>query len=90
MALSGDSRCCKQFLAFLLEGSKWEKYKCFLVGTWKRKEIIAVPSFNPLLEGTDVLKEQLLSPFLGDIQNFQIYVVSKGEAFRFGKVKHLR
>ncbi|MEK6939831.1 MAG: metallophosphoesterase, partial [Nanoarchaeota archaeon] len=67
------------------EGSKWEKYKCFLKGTWKakrtgsgkegrgkymgnkEKELIAVPSFNPLLEGTDVLKEQLLSPFLDDI-----------------------
>ncbi|MBI2666191.1 metallophosphoesterase [Candidatus Woesearchaeota archaeon] len=68
----------------LREGSKWEKYKCFLKGKWyqknsfsgtsgkgklfqkKEKELIAVPSFNPLLEGTDVLKEKLLSPFLND------------------------
>ncbi len=90
------------------EGSKWEKYKCFLKGTWKSraktggkgkvknkesgkdKELIAVPSFNPLLEGTDVLKEQLLSPFLEDIKNFEIYVVGERKAYYFGKVKGLR
>ena len=71
------------------EGRKKEKYKCFLKGKWKGKELIAVPSFNPLLEGTDILKEQLLSPFLENIKNFQVYVVSKGEVFGFGKVKDL-
>ncbi len=71
------------------EGSKWEKYKCFLKGKWKGKEIIAVPSFNPLLEGTDVLKEEVLSPFLKNIKNFEVYVVSKWEIFRFGKVKEI-
>ena len=70
------------------EGSKWEKYKCFLKGRWKRKNLVAVPSFNPLLEGTDVLKEQLLSPFLKNIKNFEVFIVSKGEVFRFGKVKN--
>ena len=72
------------------EGSKREKYKCFLKGKWKKKELIAVPSFNPLLEGTDVLKEELLSPFLKDVQNFEVYIVSKGEVFWFGKVKDLQ
>ena len=69
------------------EKSKWEKYKCFLKGKWKGKELIAVPSFNPLLEGTDVLKEELLSPFLENVKNFDVYVVSKGDVFAFGKVK---
>ncbi|MBI2146308.1 metallophosphoesterase [Candidatus Woesearchaeota archaeon] len=73
----------------LREGSKWEKYKCFLKGKWKGKELIAVPSFNPLLEGTDILKEELLSPFLTDIKNFKVYIVGKGEVFDFGKVKRL-
>ncbi len=71
------------------EGSKKEKYKCFLKGKWKGKELIAVPSFNPLLEGTDVLKEELLSPFLEKVKNFQVYVVSKAEVFAFGKVKDI-
>ncbi len=73
----------------LREGSKREKYKCFLKGKWKGKELIAVPSFNPLLEGTDILKEELLSPFLDNIKNFQVYVVSKGEVFGFGKVRDI-
>ncbi len=78
------------------EGGKREKYKCFLKGKWKggdgkgirrETEIIAVPSFNPLLEGTDVLKEEVLSPFLKKIGEFEVYVVSKGETFLFGKVR---
>jgi len=71
------------------EGSKWEKYKCFLKGKWNGKELIAVPSFNPLLEGTEVLKEELLSPFLDDIKNFEVYVVGEKEAYYFGKIKEL-
>ena len=76
------------------EGSKWEKYKCFLKGKWQRnekdRELIAVPSFNPLLEGTDILKEEVLSPFLEDIATFKVYIVNKGEVFDFGKVKDLQ
>lgn len=71
------------------EGSKWEKYKCFLRGKWRGKELIAVPSFNPLLEGTDVLKEELLSPFLENIKNFEVYIVGEKEVFYFGKVKEV-
>ncbi len=71
------------------EGSKYEKYKCFLKGKWDKKELIAVPSFNPLLEGTDVTKEKILSPFLKDLQKFEVYVVNKGEIFKFGKIKDL-
>jgi len=77
------------------DSGKREKYKCFLKGKWKsgsggkqgEQEIIVVPSFNPLLEGTDVLKEEVLSPFLEKIGEFEVYVVSCGEAFAFGKVK---
>lgn len=87
------------------EGSKREKYKCFLKGNWYQKaslsgtsgnrkrlqkcgkELIVMPSFNPLLEGTDILKEKSLSPFLVDIQNFSVFITSKGEVFDFGKVR---
>jgi|APSaa5957512622_1039677.scaffolds.fasta_scaffold68256_1 uncharacterized protein len=72
------------------EGSKFEKYKCFLKGKWGKKEIIVVPSFNPLLEGTDVLKGKLLSPFLNDIHQFEVYVVNKGEVFKFGKILDIK
>jgi len=71
------------------EGSKWEKYKCFLKGKWNGKELVAVPSFNPLLEGTDILKEQILSPYLTNLKSFQVFIISKGEVFEFGKVKDI-
>jgi len=66
---------------------KWEKYKCFLKGKWKKKEIIAVPSFNPLVEGTNVLEGKMLSPFLQDVKNYRIYIVGEKEIFDFGKLK---
>ncbi|MDP3989584.1 MAG: metallophosphoesterase [archaeon] len=69
------------------QGSKWEKFKCFLKGSWKKKVLIAVPSFNPLLEGTDILKEMILSPFLKRVGDFSVFIVNNGEVFDFGKVK---
>jgi uncharacterized protein len=71
------------------EGSKWEKYKCYLKGKWKHHELLVMPSFNPLLEGTDVLKEQLLSPFLSNSKNFEVFVLSKGEVFPFGSINNI-
>ncbi len=72
------------------EGSKTEKYKCFLKGKWKRKTLIAVPSFNPLLEGTDILQGQTLSPYLSSIEHFEVFIVSGSRAFAFGTVKEIR
>ena len=66
-----------------------EKYKCFLKGKYKRKTLIVQPSFNLLLEGTDVNSEDLLSPFLDqDLSNFEIFVVDK-KVYDFGKLKNL-
>lgn len=69
------------------QGSKWEKFKCFLKGRWNGKQLIAIPSFNPLSEGTDILKEMVISPFLKKIENFSVFIVNNGEVFDFGKVK---
>ena len=74
----------------IVEKSKREKFKCFLKGSFKGKEIIVVPSFNPLLEGTDVLQGKVLSPFLENLEEFDVFIVSEGEAFAFGKVKSLQ
>lgn len=73
----------------LQDKSKTEKYKCFLKGKYKRKELIVVPSFNPLLEGTNVLEDKLLSPFLTDISKFEVFVVGDEKVFHFGKIKDL-
>ena len=67
-----------------------ELYKCFLVGKFKNKRLIIIPSFNLVTEGTDVLKERLLSPFLQEnLDEFEIYVVSD-KVYGFGKLEGLR
>ena len=67
-----------------------EKYKCFLKGKWKDRVLIAVPSFNPLLEGTNVLEGRMLSPYLKKIDDFEVFVVNKGEVFDFGLVSSFK
>ena len=70
----------------LKDQGKAEKYKCFLKGKWKNKELLVLPSVNPLSYGTDV-RNPGHSPFIKDKSNFEVFVVSKGEVFNFGKVK---
>ena len=75
----------------LREAGRVEKFKCFIVGKYKKQNLVVQPSFNPVVEGTDVLKERLLSPFLTNITNFQVFVVNDKtkEILKFGKVKSL-
>ena len=71
------------------EGPRSELFKAFLVGKWKKYNLIAQPSFNLVVEGTDVLKEQVLSPFLkGNLKNFNAVVVGD-KLYGFGKIKNL-
>ena len=72
----------------LRKGQRVEQYKCFLAGRWKRKNLVVVPSFNLIVEGTDILQEKLLSPFLTNIKNFDVYIVAD-KVYRFKKVKDL-
>ena len=73
----------------LREDIRIEKFKCFLKGKYKRKKLIIMPSFCLATEGTDVLKEKLISPFLDhDLRNFEVFVVAD-KVYDFGKVKNL-
>ena len=72
----------------LTEGVKTEIFKCFLKGKYKKKTLIVMPSFNLVLEGSDIMKEQLLSPFLSDVSNFQVFVASD-KIYDFGLVRSL-
>ena len=68
---------------------KTESYKCFLRGEYKSKVLIVVPSFNLVTEGTDISKEELLSPFLHqDLKDFTVFVVSD-KVYDFGKLKNI-
>lgn len=72
----------------LRDGPRTEKYKCYLKGKHEAKELIVMPSMTMVSEGTDVLKEKLLSPFLADkkIINFEAYIVGE-KVYYFGKIK---
>jgi len=76
----------------LKEGAKQEKFKCFLKGKFKKSTLIVQPSMNPLIEGTDVSKEQFLSPFLKELSMFEVFVVNEKshEILSFGKLINFR
>jgi len=71
-----------------------EKYKCFLVGDWKGRKVIIVPSFFSGFEGTEV-RDGNFSEFGKkwgfDLRKFDVKVVSSGglEVLDFGKLGKL-
>ena len=74
-------------ISLKMEG-RTEKYKCFLTGKYASSEIIVQPSFNLLTEGSDIIREQKLSPILKKVSDFDVYVVGK-EVIFFGKLSKL-
>ena len=71
------------------EGARAELFKAYLIGKWKKHNIIVQPSFNLVVEGTDVLKEEVLSPFLkNNLGNFDAVVVAD-KLYGFGKLRYL-
>lgn len=71
------------------EGARIELFKAYLIGRWHGRNIIVQPSFKLAVEGTDVTKEELLSPFLrGNIGNFNAIIIAD-KLYKFGKVKGL-
>ncbi|MBN2052058.1 metallophosphoesterase [Candidatus Woesearchaeota archaeon] len=72
----------------LRDGPRVEKYKCFLLGKFKNKKLIVMPSFNFVTEGTDILQEKLLSPFIRNISAFEAFIVGD-KTYKFGKVGKL-
>lgn len=74
----------------LKEGPRIEQYKCFLRGKYKGRNLIVQPSFNSLVEGTNLLRDEILSPFLQkNLTNFEVYIV-EDKVYHFGKLKGLR
>jgi metallophosphoesterase superfamily enzyme len=71
----------------LEENAKREIYKCFLVGKYKPKEIVILPSFFPLIEGSDVLKEETNLAYEFNLDNFEVYIPDEIKVLNFGKLK---
>ena len=72
-------------------GERMEKVKCFLAGDFRDKKMIVMPSFNFITEGSDVLHEKPLSPFLKEAKHkdLEVFGVENFETFYFGKISHL-
>ncbi|MCF7866609.1 metallophosphoesterase [Candidatus Woesearchaeota archaeon] len=80
----------------LKDNNRVEIFKSFLKGKYKDKTLIVMPSLNPISEGTDILSQKLLSPFLKEIKNnktlgyFEAYILDdKNKVYFFGKLKGL-
>ena len=72
------------------EGARIEQFKCFLKGKYNGKTLIVQPSFNTLIEGTNILRDNIHSPFLKhDLDNFEVFAV-EDKVYDFGKLKKLR
>ena len=76
--------------AISFKEKKYERFKCFLKGKWHDKILIVMPSFNFLTEGSDITKEEFLSPFLKDnnLDEFEVYVV-EDKVYKFGKLREI-
>lgn len=69
---------------------KREKYKCFLVGKYKRKQFMILPSFFSIIEGSEISeytkqeKYQQIIP-KEKLKSFETYVVGRDNVYYFGK-----
>ena len=73
----------------LKDGPRIENYKCFLKGKFRGKTLIVQPSFNTMTEGTNMLRDEILSPFLKqNLGSFEVFIV-EDKVYNFGKLKTL-
>jgi putative SbcD/Mre11-related phosphoesterase len=73
---------------------KREKYKCFLIGKYKRKQFIILPSFFSITEGSEIneyTKGEKYSQIIPreKLKSFDTYVVGKNGIYNFGKYGRL-
>ncbi len=69
-----------------------ETYKCFLAGSFQNRRLLVQPSFNLLVNGSDLTKEKVISPFIDEthLGEFDVFIVSDdGCVYDFGKLKQL-
>lgn len=75
----------------LRSGERVEKIKCYLKGRYGKYDLTVMPSFNFLTEGSDILQEKPLSPYLQELQtgDLEVFAVEDFEVFAFGKIKDI-
>jgi len=72
------------------DGVRTEVFKCFIEGECEGRRIIVMPSSNPVVEGSNLLRDKILSPVLKgcELKEFKVYVVSD-KIYDFGRVRDL-
>jgi uncharacterized protein len=70
------------------DGVRNERFKCFLVGKYKKKRLVVIPSFSTIVEGSDLLKVASNSPLLGG-ESSEVYIIAD-EIRPFGTISQLR
>lgn len=73
----------------LSDGEKQELYKCFLVGKYKKKNVILMPSFFSGVVGSDVTRYDLALPWKLRINRYTVFIAQENEALAFGTVASL-
>ncbi|MFP4524350.1 MAG: metallophosphoesterase [Candidatus Woesearchaeota archaeon] len=71
------------------DGIRQERYKAFLTGTYKDRELIITPSMYPLVEGSDVIKEPGLGPIMKEAENLEAHAIEGFDTYPFGPLKNL-
>lgn len=71
-----------------------EKYKCFLTGDFKGKNVFILPSFFPLIEGTSVneyLSDRACIIPAGYLKNFDVIAIGQNNNhYNFGRLKSVK
>ena len=71
-------------------GVKREKYKCFLIGKYRGKEIIVIPSFFPLIEGSDPRDFNLGLVWNFDLDKFRVKIIDDNlNVWEFGELSKI-
>jgi putative SbcD/Mre11-related phosphoesterase len=70
------------------------KFKCYLLGNWKKYHVLVLPAMSPLASGTilnSVGGTNLISPVLKEIQigGFKPIIIDKGEILEFPIITNL-
>ena len=73
----------------LKEGPKREKYKCYLIGKWKSKRLIILPSFIPLIAGTEISnshKKDFSIISEKEMKKLKAYIIGEKKILGFGRL----
>lgn len=77
----------------MTDGIRSENFKCFMLGKYKDKTLIVLPSFIDLTRGFDIRLGDFLTPYLRkneNIDDFDIIATEQEHCLDFGKFKDIK